>query len=212
MTRIGLVAAIALLALGCGDTTTGGTAGTGGTPPPPANVDKTCRDFCANEQGGPSCFDGPPEFVEPCYEMCLSDYQNYGACGDEWIARYDCHLALECQDLVGDCESALEPLEECVRLANNRLYCEATCPELDIVLCEEDIAECVAYERCESTCPELDRQECIESYLRTGNCGGDDEACENNSDCRSFVGLEFVCCDLGGGLKSCRRRDACDAR
>ncbi len=174
---------MALLAFGCDGATTGGTggtAGTGGAPPPPASVDRTCRDFCANEPEGFSCFNGPPELVEGCYEQCLSDFQSYGSCGDEWIAIYDCHIALECDDLFGDCDSALEPLDECVRLANNRLYCEANCPELDIAQCEQDTAGCVAFasasRHCESACPTQDRGQCIQQYLSTGVCAGETDA------------------------------------
>ncbi|TFH32446.1 MAG: hypothetical protein E4H00_01380 [Myxococcales bacterium] len=105
----------------------------------------------------------------------MRDFQAYGSCGDEWIAGYDRHLALECDDLFGDCDSALEPLDECVRLANNRIYFEATCPELDITRCEQSITECSQFaavsDYCERNCPTQDRQQCIEQTLSAGMCG-----------------------------------------
>jgi hypothetical protein len=155
----------------------GGSAGTGGTAPPPPSVDQTCRDWCANETGGFSCYQGPPTSVQVCYEGCLRAYRNelQRQCGDEWIAIKACQVELECEDLFGDCDSVEDAFDECVRLADNRAYCEANCPELDLVSCEQDTTECREFAEantyCESFCPTQDRQECIDQYLSTGSCG-----------------------------------------
>jgi hypothetical protein len=165
-----LMATIALLVLvGCTETTTGnggsggaaGSGATGGTPPPPGSVDQTCRDWCANEPEGPSCHQGTFESVQPCYEKCLRDYQveeEQRQCGGEWIAIKDCQLDLDCADLFGDCDPFTDTYNECLRLAENREYCEATCPELDPHQCAQDMSEC----RCNTRCPELDLQQCVQ--------------------------------------------------
>jgi len=181
--------ALVLILSGCSESSSGdggaggragsggnaGASGMGGTPPPPPAVDQTCRDICANEAEGFSCFQGPPDLVQACYEQCLRDYQAYVPCGDEWIAIYDCLLDLECADLFGECDSTQGQLDECVRLENNRIYCEAECPQLDIAECQQDISECLQFAQanrfCLANCAIQDRQECIAQYISTGRCG-----------------------------------------
>ncbi|MBW1757224.1 MAG: hypothetical protein JRJ80_13765 [Deltaproteobacteria bacterium] len=115
--------------------------------------------------------------MKPCYEDCLRDYQREAElqCGDEWIAIKDCQLDLGCEDLFGDCESTEDDFNECVRIANNRAFCEMTCPSLDITQCQQDTTECrelaQADNYCETNCPTQDREDCIEQYLSTGRCG-----------------------------------------
>jgi hypothetical protein len=129
-----------------GDGGGSGTAGSGGAPPPlPQAVDETCRDWCANDSEGASCHQGTFESVQPCYEKCLRDYraeEEQWQCGGEWIAIKDCQVALECEDLFGDCDSVKNEHAECVRLLSNRAFCEANCPNLDIAQCQQDTTEC----------------------------------------------------------------------
>ncbi len=178
--------AFAVIATGCsepgsgdGGSGTGGRGGSGGSPlpPPPQAVDQTCRDWCANEPVGPSCHQGPFESVKPCYEQCLRDYQNAEAdykCGDDWIAIKDCQVDLDCEDLFGDCAPVEDEFDDCVRLANNRAFCEANCPEFDPQQCSQDTSECQAYlnadQLCASRCPLRDRALCIQEVLTTGTC------------------------------------------
>jgi hypothetical protein len=63
-------------------------------------------------------------------------------CGGEWIAIKDCQLDLDCVDLFGDCDAVADAHRECDRLARNREYCEANCPDFDIAQCEQDTTEC----------------------------------------------------------------------
>ena len=192
--------AFAVMASGCGESTTGGSAGTSGNagsggvggapppPPPPPAVDQSCRDWCANEPEGPSCHQGPFESVQPCYEDCLRDYQNEAErqCGDEWIAIKDCQLDLDCEDLFGDCDPLDAALDECHQRAWNRDYCEANCPDFNITQCEQDTTECrqfaAANSYCESHCPTQDREECIAQQIATGTC----EYREATSYCRNY--------------------------
>ena len=123
----------------CGaDKGEGGTGGTGGAPPPPANVDQTCRDWCANEPEGFSCHQGPAESVEGCYQDCLDGYQFakrvYG-CGDEWIAIRNCQVELDCEDLFGDCDTFDDQLRECRQPADTPAPCEQLCPNM---ACQRD--------------------------------------------------------------------------
>jgi hypothetical protein len=177
-----------VLALGCGETAeeaagaggsagSGGTAGMGGTTPPPPRVDQTCRDWCANEFEGPSCHQGPFDSIRPCYEGCLSNYQRFEAdaqCGDDWVAIKDCELDLECEDPFGDCRPAEEAFAACMRVSDNRAYCEANCPDFDLANCEQDTTECrefvTADSYCGSQCPTQERQECLQQYDAIGTC------------------------------------------
>jgi len=86
--------------------------------------------------------------VQTCYEDCLGTYQQevQRQCGDEWIAIRGCLVHLECEDLFGDCDPIEEVFNECVEQANNRVYCETTCPEVDLA-------------------------ECVQLYASTGTCG-----------------------------------------
>jgi hypothetical protein len=151
-----------MLAVGvwaCGDTGTSdgrsGDGGSGGTPPPPANVDQACRDWCANEPEGLSCHQGPAGSVQGCYEDCLRDYQNEAErqCGEEWIAIKDCQLDLDCEDLFGDCDSVEDAHNECLQLT------------------------ALANSYCASNCSTQDREQCIEEYSSTGMCDRDEVSC-----------------------------------
>ena len=159
---------------------TGGTAGTGGSPPPPASVDETCRDWCANEPVGISCYDGPLETIQSCYEDCLVDYQSEiePQCENEWISIKDCQVGLECQDLFGDCDIREEQYEECRVISANRDFCETNCPEFDLEQCEQDPADCQLFLQansyCESRCPLQDRSQCIQQYQSSGGCEQED--------------------------------------
>lgn len=221
----GWVVVVALLALGCGETSaggaggtsgTGGSAGTGGTagtggiepPPPPESVDQTCRAWCANEFEGPSCHQGPFESVQPCYEDCLSDYQEEEAdsqCGDDWIAIKDCELDLECEDLFGDCDSLEDAHDECVRRSNARAFCTENCPELDISMCERDPTLCQqllsSTSYCAANCPTQDLEECIQEHTSTGTCAYRDAT----TACRTHCTLQdlSVCVDQWLGSGSC---------
>jgi hypothetical protein len=116
MRELILVVGLAAAAVGCSEAGAGGPGGSGGTAPPPANVDQTCRDWCANEPEGLSCHQGAAGSVQGCYEDCLRDYQSEAErqCGDEWIAIKDCQVDLECEDLFGDCEPAEAAYDQCV--------------------------------------------------------------------------------------------------
>jgi hypothetical protein len=171
----------------CGDTGTSdgrsGDGGSGGTPPPPANIDQACRAWCANEPEGLSCHQGPAGSVQGCYEDCLRDYQNEAErqCGEEWIAIKDCQLDLDCEDLFGDCDSVEDAHDECFQRAANRDYCEANCPEFDLGQCEQDTTECsefaLANSYCASNCPTQGREQCIEEYSSTGTCDRVEVSC-----------------------------------
>jgi hypothetical protein len=141
MTKLAAVLfAFAVMASGCGDTSTGsggsggvaGAGGNGGSPPPPPAVDQTCRDWCANEPEGFSCYQGSPETVQGCYEACLSDYQSevVRRCGEEWIAIKDCELDLDCEDLFGDCE----PIEDAFSVRRTETTARPTV-QISISLC-----------------------------------------------------------------------------
>lgn len=195
---------ISVLALGCGDDGTGsggtggsagtggsssigGSGGTGGTASVPQSVDQTCRDWCANEPEGASCHLGPFESIKPCYEGCLFEYQRQeadGGCGDEWIAIMDCQLELACEDPFGDCDPAAEDLSQCHRLAANRSYCEANCPDLEIETCQDDTSECQAIVYCDSTCPSLALEVCLQDPIECGRIGRNRTYCQTN--CPSF--------------------------
>ena len=204
---------------GCGhsDDSTG-TGGTGGNSPPPASVDQTCRDWCANEPGAFSCYQGPPESVQSCYQGCLDDYQEQEAqyeCGDEWIAIKDCQLELDCEDLFGDCDALEEMLGECQQLASNRDYCETNCPDIDIAQCEQDTSLCLRVGNDSSlvggTC--MNRTECDELLCQTGpqfpgnvctiSCGNSG-MCPQGSSCAA-LDQEWIClldCTASGDCRT----------
>jgi hypothetical protein len=195
---------------------TGGTAGVGGAPPPPPSVDKSCREWCSNEPEGFSCHQGPPESVQDCYESCLAQYQSaeLRECGEEWIAIRDCELAQECEDLFGDCDSKEDDLDECYRLSNNREYCEANCPQLDVGQCEQDTTECRALVQaasyCQTNCSTQDLEECIQEHVETGTCTYQEatNACKTycaRQDLQECVDewLATEGCEYDGGAAAC---------
>lgn len=109
--NLSFVLPIAVLALGCGTSTSGGAGGeggSGGTGALPENVEQTCRDWCANEPGGSSCYPGPADSIPTCYLTCLSDYQAEDSTGEgkEWLAVKQCQLLFDCEDR--DCRAAVE--------------------------------------------------------------------------------------------------------
>ena len=215
---------VALALAGCGETSTSGTRGSGGggssgagggsgtggivPPPPPPAVDRTCRDWCANEPEGFSCHQGPVESVQACYEDCLEDYQREVGiqCGDEWIAIKDCEVDIECKDLFGDCDATAEAFDECVRLSANRDYCRTSCPDFDLAECEDDTTECADFAAangyCEAQCPTQDRAQCIEQRTLTGTC---DYAAATDS-CRQFCSRQ----DLSACVEQWRSTGRCD--
>ena len=224
-----MVAVVVTLALaGCGETATtgsggasgtGGGSGSGGTapPPPPPAVDRTCRDWCANEPEGFSCHQGPVESVQGCYEDCLGDYQREVGrqCGDEWIAIKDCEIDMECEDLFGDCNATAEVFDECVLLNASRDYCRTYCPEFDLEECQADTTECAdfanANDYCESQCPTQDRAQCIEQRISTGIC----DYAEATDSCRQFCSRQELSacveqwrstgrCDFDSGVAACQ--------
>ena len=139
---------IAVLTAACGSSPdgggrsgTGGTAGAGGSGGAfeiPTGVDGTCRSYCANEPAGMSCgMNGTaPELsggdtVQQCYENCLDHYERQASltsrCEDEWIAILDCYIDLDCNDLFGDCDAAVQAYTECnpgEPRRRNLVYCE----------------------------------------------------------------------------------------
>lgn len=164
----------------------GGTAGTGGSvepPPPPQDVDQTCRDWCANDAQGASCHQGPFDSVQPCYEGCLSTYQQEvdRQCEDQWIAIKDCQLDLDCADLFGDCDSNQNAHSECATAAFNREYCESNCPNLDLNGCDRQT--CDAHNYCQSDCPTMDETECREQYINQRQCDHEDAIVQCGNYC-----------------------------
>ena len=132
----------------CGDTGTsdgrsgsgasGGTGGAGGAVEIPASTDTTCRAYCANEPGGTSCgMNGSApglsggDTVQLCYENCLASYEQEAslasACEEEWIAILECYVDLDCDDLFGDCDPAVQAYSGCnpgEPQTRNLVYCE----------------------------------------------------------------------------------------
>lgn len=103
-----------------------------------------CRDWCANEPQGSSCYQGPPESVEDCYENCLQDYtevEEQSGCGYAWSRIKSCSLHWECDVPPGRCYER-----------------------------GDELARCQGNSYCEANCPTQDRKECIEQYLNAGEC------------------------------------------
>lgn len=194
MKKVAALVLASTLAFGCGDDNTGsggnggtggssGAGGAGGASPPPASVDQTCRDWCANEPEGPSCHQGPFESIRVCYEGCLQTYQLEEAereCGAEWIAIKDCQLALSCEDAFGDCGPNEEQLDECQQIAANRAYCATNCPDLAIEACEQDITECEEIVFCEATCPSLSIEVCRQDTAACQRIANNRAYCQAN--------------------------------
>lgn len=148
MRKLALLAILAVGVWGCGDTGTsdgrsgsggsGGTAGSGGAVEIPASTDTTCRAYCANEPGGVSCgMNGSApglsggDTVKLCYENCLASYEQEAslasACEEEWIAILDCYVDLDCDDLFGDCDPAVQAYSGCnpgEPFSLNLVYCD----------------------------------------------------------------------------------------
>jgi hypothetical protein len=104
-----------------------------------------CRDWCTNEPQGSSCYQGPPELVQDCYEDCLESYskeEEQSGCGIAWIRIKSCALRSECE-----------------------LASPSSCD-----WSEDHLAHCQANSYCEANCPTQDRWECIEQYLAEGVC------------------------------------------
>ena len=183
MRKLILVGVLVVVAAACGETAAGpyrdGTGGGGGTEPLPAEFDVTCRAFCANEPEGSTC--GPsaifssPRTVQECYEWCVATVQGV-RCREEWIAQYQCHLDLECDDVFGDCARAEldEVFQDCEARAENRELCVGNCPHLDPASCELDTTECETFIRaknyCETDCPTQGEGQCIDEYEQSGTC------------------------------------------
>jgi hypothetical protein len=177
MKRVLMFSALAAT-IACGTSSDGinrsGTGGSGSAESVPQSVDQTCRDWCANEAEGASCHQGPFESVEPCYESCLSTYQQERnrKCEEAWIAIKDCQVDLECSDLFGDCDSVEDQHAECTAEAMNREYCTELCPDMDPNDC--DPVRCDANRYCEAACPNQDRGECIDERISQGQCSEPD--------------------------------------
>jgi hypothetical protein len=100
----------------------------------------TCCHWCLNEPEGTSCYQGPPESVQDCYETCLEDYnreEEQSGCGDDWLR-------------IKACETYRSPTS-----------CDYR---------KDELARCQADSYCEANCPTQDRWECIEQYLAEGIC------------------------------------------
>jgi hypothetical protein len=200
-----------------GATGTGGTSGTGGmTVVIPANVDQACRDFCGNEPGGLTC--GPDADIEGfspgggttqyCYEnSCLRTYENTdAACRDKFIEILQCHTALECDDMFGDCDSHAVTYYECTQTESYRRFCADNCPHLDEAACVADRTECNQFlsagEYCDDRCPTQDRNQCIQQRMSTGTC----ELRDATSSCREFCSQQ----DLSQCIEQLRSTSRCD--
>jgi hypothetical protein len=116
MRRALLLMSIAVVAA-CSDAEEASSRSVGlGSGPPPATVERTCREWCSNEPQGPSCYQGPLESAERCYQGCLDSYQSEldsSGCGEQWIATMDCQLDEYCDDLFGDCDTDEVLFAEC---------------------------------------------------------------------------------------------------
>ena len=88
-----------------------GFGGASGEPPPPS-VEQTCRDWCTNEPGGPSCNPDAAD-VETCTDACLQDYRAEAALGrgQEWIVVKECELAVGCADSPLRCRWAIQVVD-----------------------------------------------------------------------------------------------------
>ena len=131
---------VALLALGCGETTASGGGMT------PEELDQACREFCANDQQGPDCGPEGNDSVQNCYESCIDGYSRQVTpgcpegflcdqgpkCPDEWwAANYGCYLSVDCNDQFGDCDGLDAGFEACIEayVEDTPAWCEANCPE-----------------------------------------------------------------------------------
>ena len=233
MNRIILLACLALI-IACGETSDGsgrtgiggndgtggssgmaGTGGTGGEFVTPANIDRMCRDFCANADGGEDC--GPVNCgrffscssssdIQGCYESCQDDYQRHvegqdafgtcragwecfdypARCPEEWLARLTCVLDdFECNDLFGDCDSLTDTLSECYAATSQEERTQR------VQWCEESCpgysGECGAQNvwQCWPGIP-LD---CSDFQNPPEGCG---EFCQYDQDCERF-GFQTYC-------------------